>query len=206
MTETSGPDHGVSGAADWITALGIRDLQTGHEKAIAAREMLFAAGRAVLSGVTDYAEGHVVFSGLLARGQGLYEGSIAAIDANNPYSAFTLIRAYAENAAAILYLRDHPTQLSSFWRKPGGVAIGRITNHARTRFDGFPGIYNQLSQYAHPAPRSLMASMTADTNGLLHWASAPRFKSESDALVAYAWVVELTIATSHLLRELGDLL
>jgi hypothetical protein len=43
-----------------------------------------------------------VFSGLLARAQGLHEGSVAAIAADNPFAAFPLLRSYAENAAALL--------------------------------------------------------------------------------------------------------
>ena len=59
---------------------------------------------------------HLVFSGFLARAQGFHEGAVAAIAADNPYAAFTLLRAYAENAAAILYVKDHPAQLERFWR------------------------------------------------------------------------------------------
>jgi hypothetical protein len=41
---------------------------------------------------------------------------VAAIKADNPYAAFTLLRSYAENAAAILYVTDKPETLERFWR------------------------------------------------------------------------------------------
>jgi hypothetical protein len=152
----------------------------------------------------DYkVEQHLVFSGFLARAQGLHEGAVAAISADNPYAAFTLLRAYAENAAAILYVNDHPAQLERFWREPHGpgVSIGKITSHARGRFDGFKGIYSQLSQYAHPQALSLLASHRVVEGRVVQWSSAPAFKSDHDAVIACAWVVELAAATSNLLME-----
>lgn len=130
------------------------------------------------------------------------------MEADNPYASFTLIRAYAENAAAILYVKDRPGVLDLFWREPDspGVSIGKITNYAQKRFAGFRGIYGQLSQYAHPAARSLLAShrMVEGEARNVRWSSAPSFKSENDAMVACGWIVELAEASSHLLVELAD--
>ena len=47
--------------------------------------------------------------------------------------AFTLLRAYAENTAAILYAKDHPNLAANWWDVDGhGIPIGKITNHAQT--------------------------------------------------------------------------
>jgi hypothetical protein len=54
------------------------------------------------------------------------------IEAQNPHAAFTLLRAYAENTAAILYA--------------GSSEPGRPPK----RFEGFKGIYDQLSKFARP--------------------------------------------------------
>jgi hypothetical protein len=153
----------------------------------------------------DYRVEHLVFSGFLARAQGLHEGAVAAIGADNPYAAFTLLRAYAENAAAILYVKDHPGQLDKFWRETRGpgVPIGRITNHAVNRFGGFRGIYSELSRYAHPQALSLLASHRVTEGRVVEWRSAPAFKSDPDAVMACAWVVELAEATAQLLKEFG---
>jgi hypothetical protein len=44
----------------------------------------------------------VLLSGLVTRGIGLHNAAVAALEADNPFAAFTLIRSYAENAAAVL--------------------------------------------------------------------------------------------------------
>jgi len=195
-----------AGVPQWVRKLGIIDSTTGLERAGAGREALLEAGRTVLGAVDQYTTAHVVFSGFLARAQGLHEGVVTAIGADNPYAAFTLLRAYAENAAAILYANDHPTQLDKFWddRRGPGVKIGKITNHAHTRFGGFKHIYSELSRYAHPHALSMLASTQSTEGNSFQWASAPAFKSTSDRLLAFAWVVELALATAHLLTEFPE--
>jgi hypothetical protein len=191
--------------SDWIQHLGITDRATGQEQARASWDLLIAAGRRVLGTGLDFRVEHLVFSGFLARAQGFHEGAVAAIIADNPYAAFTLLRAYAENAASILYVKDHPAELEKFWRDTSGpgVKIGKITNYALSRFDGFKGVYSELSRYAHPQALSLLASSRIAEGEMIHWSSAPAFKSDHDAVMACAWVVELAEATSHLLVEFG---
>lgn len=188
---------------DWIQKLGITDRSTGQERARASWNALISAGRRVLGTGLDYRVEHLVFSGFLARAQGLHEGAVAAINADNPYAAFTLLRAYAENAAAILYVKDYPAELEKFWRdiRGPGVKLGKITNHAMNRFQGFKGIYSALSRYAHPQALSLLASTRVIEGQVIQWSSAPTFKSDHDAVMACVWVVELAEATSHLLVE-----
>jgi hypothetical protein len=186
----------------WVRALGISDVKSGRGQAKAAWRLLIDAGREGLSSADDYATAHVVFSGLLARAQGLHEGTVAATDAGNPHAAFTLLRAYAENTAAILYVKDHPAQLDSFWRELDGpgVKIGRITPYAMSRLAGFKDVYSDLSKYAHPQALSILASSRVAGREVL-WSSAPSFRSEREQILAYAWSVELAEASSHLLVE-----
>ncbi len=128
-----------------------------------------------------------VFSGFLARAQGLHEGSVAAIGADNPYGAFTLLRSYAENAAAMLYLKDHPSALRRFLGVANTypVPIGKITNYADNRFGGFRPICAQLSEYAHPASLSLLAShRDTDHRSDPVEIGSGEFKSEDDARTA----------------------
>ena len=78
-------------------------------------------------------------------------------EAENSHAAFTLLRAYAENTAAILFAKDHPNLAAKWWDVDShGISIGKITNHAQTLLGGFKGIYDQLSQYAHPQARGLL--------------------------------------------------
>jgi hypothetical protein len=153
--------------------------------------------------VISYTTSRDVASGFLARAQGFHEGTVAAIGADNPYAAFTLLRAYAENAAGILYVKDHPTELERLWRdtRGPGVPIDEITDHAMSRFGGFRGIYSELTKYAHPHALSLLASSRAVEGRLVQWSSAPTFKSDHDAVMACVWTVELAEATAHVLKE-----
>jgi hypothetical protein len=153
----------------FLANLGITDRVTGLARARASRELLLEAGRRVLGSAQDYTIRVMVFSGFLARAQGFHEGSVAAIEADNPYAAFTLLRAYAENAAGILYLKDRPTTLDQFWRpETGGVSIGKVKNYAKKRFAAFDTIYSELSEYAHPGSLSLSSRNGAGTRGCCH--------------------------------------
>lgn len=190
----------------FLVNLGITDRVTGIARARTSRELLLKAGKRVLESSQDYTIKVMVFSGFLARAQGFHEGSVTAIEADNPYAAFTLLRSYAENAAGILYLKDRPTTLDQFWRpETGGVSIGKITNYAKTRFGGFKTIYSELSEYSHPGALSMLAShrITGEDSQTVEWRSAPSFHSDNDAKVACGWTVELATATAHLLVELA---
>ena len=190
---------------EWIKDLGIKDAESGATAARAAREKILEPARRVLGTAEAYTTMTVVFQSFVARAQCLHEASVQTIEVENPHAAFTLLRAYAENTAAILYARDHPNLAAHWWDVDGhGIKIGRIINHARTRLGGFKEIYDQLSQYAHPQARGLLASSTITEGRTVQWFSAPHFKSANDQLVAYAWVVELADATHHLLYEFAQ--
>ena len=191
------------GLPAWIEERGITDRLTGQEQARESLDTLISTVRKALEASPDYRVWHLVLSGFLARAQGFHEGAVAAIDVDNPYAAFTLLRAYAENAASILYVKDHPAELDRFWRDTHrqDVPIGEIINYAMTRFRGFKGIYSELSKYAHPHALSLLASSRVIEGRVVQWSSVPRFKSDHDAIMACVWVVELAEATSHFLGE-----
>jgi hypothetical protein len=195
-------DSNEAEVPEWIRKLDITDRATGEQQAHASWSRLIAAGQKVLGTGMEYQVEHTVLSGFLAKAQGLHEGAVAAIRADNPYAAFTLLRGYAENAAGILYVKDHPGQLDKFWQLDSyGVSVGKITSYAVTRFDNFRGIYSELSKYAHPMALSVLASSQVTDGQTIRWRSAPQFKSDGDAVIACAWVVELATATAYLLVE-----
>jgi hypothetical protein len=198
-----------------LAALGVTDRATAQQAATDARQVLIDGATDALKPLEVWSIGYVVLSGLVARAQGLHEGALAAIAADNPYAAFTLVRAYAENAAAVLYVKDHPDQMRTHWLDANGrhVPIGKMTRwaSASNRFGGFRSIYDQLSGFAHPSPRSIISSHRLDadageTDGTrrVTWRSAPSFKTDEDAMVACGWIVELATAQAHLLVELAD--
>jgi len=191
----------------WVRKLGILDKVSGPREAASSANALKRAGRLVLlAGVSNFTVEHFVFSGLRARAQGMHGGTVAALQSDNPHAAFTLLRAYAENAAAILYLKDKPEQLEQFWRDfdGSGIPIGKMTNYARSRMVQFKAVYDQLSKYAHPHSQSIFASATAEGKSGFRWQSMPAFKSERDLLTACGWTVEMATISHHLLLEFAQ--
>jgi hypothetical protein len=67
--------------------------------------------------------GPLAFSGFIARAQCLHEAATQMIEAENPHAAFTLLRAYTGNTAAILYAKDHPNLLDH----PSGSSASRAS-------------------------------------------------------------------------------
>lgn len=184
---------------DLLVRCGITDEESGRAAAIAAREDILSVARTVISS-GDITMDHIIVAGIVARSQSLHEGSVAAIEANNPHAAFTLLRAYAEQCAAVQYMTDHPAKAERLWNdvEGYGVKIGAITNYAQSsgRMANFREIYNQLSKYAHPSSAAHFASMRVGEDRSFSWQSAPRFKRDEERLIAYAWCVEFARATN----------
>lgn len=204
VTQTENSDDGL------LAHLGMPDLPTALDKAEGSMAQLRAGAREALELFDGLTTEALIVMGLIARAQSLHQGITHAIREQNPHVAFTLLRAYAENAAAISYLGDHPKDVSRFLGDGHPVPIGRITNAASKYFGGFSAVYRTLSEYAHPAWRAVVAShqVLDETEGAarLAWQSAPRFRSEGDALMACAWVWELTEAHEHLLLRTAAIL
>jgi hypothetical protein len=193
-------------SSNWLKTLGIRDRESARSKAAEAREAILEPARQVLAVQRNITPTVIVFQGFIARARALHESSLDAIEAGNPVAAFTLLRAHAENAAGVLYAKDNPQRLGSFWGAPGthSVKIGVITNHAKSRFAGFSGLYSQLSEFAHPGVKGIVVSSKMTDEQTLSWQSAPRFRRERDALTAFGWLVELGEASHHLLFEFAE--
>ncbi|KMO71834.1 hypothetical protein MOBUDSM44075_04186 [Mycolicibacterium obuense] len=172
-------------------------------------EKVQRAGFDAIDGLTHLQSAHFLLLGLTARAQGLHQASVEALEADNPYSTFTLIRSYAENAAAILYAIGHPKKIDAMLNLgEAKVSIGQIVSYANQgsrRFGQFKNIYSELSQYAHPMSTSIFASHKVSDDNQVVFSSKPAFKHDSDFLVASAWIVEMSLANAHLIAELGDM-
>jgi hypothetical protein len=191
-----------------VKARGIVDRATGIERARAARQWINDAAKDVLGRTDTIYDGHLLVMGL-ARAVGLHDGAIHALETDNPFVVFTLLRSYAENAAAVLYATDHPAQLHrilGFGDSPP-IKVGTITNYAERgsgRFGAFRNVYSDLSGFAHPMSRSIFASLRPHGEDGLRWALEPAFKYDANFLVACALVIELAEANAHLLVEYAD--
>lgn len=118
----------------------------------------------------------LLLGGLITRGIGLHDAAIAALESDNPFAAFTLLRSYAENAAALLYVIDHPNKVERVLGLDGHpLPVGRLlssANRSGHRFGHFGEVYSELSEYAHPASTSITASMLVEGDAF-RWSAQP---------------------------------
>lgn len=201
----SGDDETEEPVSAWIADLGIVDRPSGIAQARASRQLLEDAAKDCLRRATDISTAHLLLMGLTTRGRGLHDASVQALESDNPFAAFTLIRSYAENAAAALYALEHPNSIDKLLGLGGQISSKKITNNAiqgSKRFGKFRGIYSALSEYTHPMSKSIFESHIATGDRGLRWSSIPAFKSDGNFLLASAWVVELAEAHGHLFAEI----
>lgn len=190
-----------------LAKYGVQDDTTGRKNAWQAREYLLQVGRAVIQEGAITMD-HMIAAGMVARAQALHEAAIAAIDADNPHASFTLLRSYAEQCAAVLYLTDHPDKARNLWDDSDGrsVKIGPITNYAQNsgRLGRFKDVYDLLSKYAHPSSIAHFSNFQLGEGRTFTFQSAPRFKRNEEKLTAYAWCIELSYFTHVFLFEYAE--
>ena len=134
---------------------------------------------------------------LITRAQGFHDGALQAVVSNNPYAAFPLVRCYAENAAVLLWVLEHPDdigRLSAIASQDQRFAIGRLIANAAKRAPGFKDVYEQLSEFTHPVASGFTQPFRAapDADGEFSWSSIPSFSGDEDKILACFWLVELT--------------
>lgn len=190
---------------EWVQAHGITDRPSGISVAKSARHLLTDAAADALFRDQDFTPAVILVGGLVTRGIGLHDAATAALEADNPFAAFTVIRSYAENAAALLYALDHPDKIDrvlGLGCKP--LSVGQLTAHANNSPRiAFKPIYSELSQYAHPGSKSITASMVVNGDKF-RWSGHPAFRPGNDFLMACAWTVELAGANANLIVECAD--
>jgi len=173
-------------------------------RAHVSRSALTTVGRPIVAGLQNIGPPQIVVLGFLTRAYGLHSSIVAALHADDPYSAFTLLRAYAENAAGLIWAADHPDSLDRFLpdndHSPK-IKIGVMTAHAQKRMPGMMPIYKQLSEFAHPGHNSILAAWTADEDGIAQWSAKPKFHNENDFLIAAGWTVELAEINAHAIHQ-----
>jgi hypothetical protein len=203
-------DAGSEEIPEPVGARGITDRASGIERARASRQWLYDAAEYALgrgSG-SDLYDGHLLVMGMSSRALGMHDGAVNALESDNPFATYTLLRSYAENAASLIYAIEKPNQLHRILGLGSSrpIKIGTITNYAEQgskRFGSFRDVYGDLSEFAHPMSRSIFAALAPTEDGF-HWQLDPKFKYDNDFVVACSLVVEMAEANSHLLREYAD--
>lgn len=187
---------------------GMSDRETAIAKVQDARiEMNQFVAKALPSSI-DFTTPMMTLFSLLTRAQAFHDGALDAVKSDNPFAAFTLIRSYAENAAVLVRLLDRPDDLRRLLPdadRQYKLTIGKITGSAPKRFGEFKRIYDQLSQFAHPDPRTALSGWRSVGEAEFIWSSAAFFKTDSDYFMACVWLVELAQANARLWSECWEM-
>lgn len=134
---------------------------------------------------------------MITRAQAFHSGTIAMLRADDPFSSYALTRAYAENAAALVWAQHQPTKaggLSLLSTQSDKLVVGRIVDETAKHYPGFKTLYGRLSEYAHPVADGFHSAWhpSSDDDRMARWASVPRFKSADGPLWVLLWLMELT--------------
>lgn len=186
-------------AVDYPAARGIHTAEDGERLAAKALEHLLGALQDTGQAGMDLTLGTFAMWNFMTRAQGFHEAAADAIRSDNPFAAFTLLRAYAENAAALIWLHRFPERLDAFVmtaEREDRVSVGKLTNEAKRQYPTFGLLYEQLSSYAHPTHAGgLSGSSDVTDDGQFTWRSRGRFRSDEERRLAWLWIVELAEVT-----------
>ncbi|VXC31300.1 conserved hypothetical protein [Microbacterium sp. 8M] len=191
-------DDDVSTAArphEILARRGILDLASGIK---AASDHFWSFLQAVQPHVQGDASS--ISMGLLSmvtRAQAFHHGTLDMLRAGNPFGAYALVRSYAENAAALVWMHRKPgdlARLSLSARRDEKLVVGRIVAEATKQYPAFKALYEGLSEYTHPVASAFHAAWTPSDNveDRVSWASSPRFKSDEGPLWVVLWLMEIT--------------
>jgi len=189
-----------------IASRGIHDRASAIERAIISRNALFTASRTGLQSGFTADPSFLALLGLLTRSQAFHDGALDAVLKDNPFAAATLIRAYSETVAALLWIQAKPRDLLNFSHtalKRDAISIGRLTSFARTQSAGFKGIYDQLSGFAHPTSAGGLSGVkSVAEDGTTTWQSQASFHADDDVILMCFWILELAEVAGGLLIEI----
>ena len=187
-------------------ARGIHDRASAIERAIISRNALFTASRTGLQSGFTADPSFLALLGLLTRAQAFHDGALDAVLKDNPFAAATLIRAYSETVAALIWIQAKPRDLLKFSHtalKRDAISIGRLTSFARTQSDGFKGIYDQLSGFAHPTSAGGLSGVkSVAEDGTTTWQSRASFRTDDDVILMRFWILQLAEVAGGLLIEI----
>lgn len=134
---------------------------------------------------------------MLTRAEAFHGGALEMIRADNPFASYALIRSYAENAAALLWIAERPDdrrRLAVAAKQDEKLVVGRIVDAATKVLPGFKNLYQRLSEYAHPVADSFGSAWTLHPTeeGVIRWGSTPAFRNDEGRMWACLYLAELT--------------
>jgi hypothetical protein len=150
---------------------------------------------------------------MITRSEGLHGAAAREIEAGNPHATFPLIRAFAEAVVLLIYVNDHPKYIDLLTERaselpkngPKRKSMQGLINYASKHASGMKAVYAELSEATHFGAIAMWAShgiQDADDSGAdATWSSSPRWRSDEQAMVACAQLIELADAMAYLLLQ-----
>ncbi len=130
-----------------------------------------------------YASDLLVF-GLTARAISLYNGMKEALEESNPYVFVILYRAQMETLATVNHLIKKPSDAKKFLHGGRKGTKYRISNiltlidECKPKYPRLRGIYDEISEMAHPNSASHFLSTRIGEGRRISWRSKPSFSRE----------------------------
>jgi hypothetical protein len=153
---------------------------------------------------------------MITRSEGLHGAIAREIRKGNPHAVFPLIRAFAEAVVLVIYVTDHPEYINILTSRPQELpkdgpkrkSIQALISYASDHAPGMKRLYAELSEATHFGAVAMWAahSIEEKDESALHttWASAPRWGSTEEALIACAQTLELADGMEVLLHQFGQ--
>jgi hypothetical protein len=150
---------------------------------------------------------------MITRSQALHGAIAREIRMSNPYAVFPLIRAFVEAVVLVNYVNDHPAYVEVLTSRPRDLpkrgpkrkSIQALISYASKHAPGLKNVYAELSEATHFGAIAMWtphAIANEDENSMkTTWTNYPRWRSDNEALIACAQILELADAMEVLLNQ-----
>lgn len=143
---------------------------------------------------------------VITRSQGLHGAIAREIRMSNPYAVFPLMRAFFEALVLVIYVNDHPAYVELLTSSPRDLpkdgpkrkSIQALISYASKHAPGLKNVYAELSEATHFGAIAMwtphtIADEDRDSRETI-WTHYPRWRSDKEALIACAQILELAEA------------
>jgi hypothetical protein len=150
---------------------------------------------------------------MITRSEGLHGAIAREVRKSNPHAVVPLIRAFVEAVVLVIYVNDHPQYINVLTARPRELpkdgpkrkSIQALISYAAKHAPGLKNVYAELSEGTHFGAVAMWASHAIegedDKSMQTTWTSYPRWRSDEQALIACAQILELADAMEFLLRQ-----
>lgn len=150
---------------------------------------------------------------MITRSQALHGAIAREIRKSDPYAVFPLIRAFVEAVVLVIYVSDHPAYVELLTSRPRDLpkegpkrkSIQALINYASKHAPGLKNVYAELSEATHFGAIAMWTphAIANEDRGSMKttWTNYPRWRSDEEAFIACAQILELADAMETLLSQ-----